>query len=248
MAHKQGEPFKVMEIFKTIQGEGVDIGRETIFLRLYGCNLSCVWCDTAHSWDKDLFYEGIYKQYTSLDITSVIEELSDTYGINAMVITGGEPLLHNHKDLINILGYLNLKNVITHVTFETNGTILPHKELTKVTKLFSVSPKLSSSQNRPFNPSLLGKWIDRVGDNFERLQFKFVIANQQDANEVAEMLVESGDERLQEVPIIFQPEESADNYSELVSLIGQAFKKFNLNKKDFNIRYIPQVHKIHGLR
>ena len=245
MKHQKNDPFRVMETFATIQGEGTDMGRETIFMRLYGCNLSCVWCDTAHSWDEGKYFEGIYKELNTADIVLLVREMAEAAGINHMVITGGEPLLHNHEALTNIIGTLNMMDAIKHVTFETNGTIIPHTELAKVTGLFSVSPKLSSSQNVPYNPKLFSRWLDKA---YDKVQFKFVVANQEDANEVAELFVLSGDPRLKQVPIIFQPEESAGNYNELPQLINQAFRDLKLEKTEFNIRFIPQVHKLYGIR
>lgn len=243
--HMQGDPFRVMELFPTIQGEGTDIGRETIFMRLYGCNLSCVWCDTAHSWDEAKYFRGIYQDYTDDDIINQIKSMPEAKEIRYMVITGGEPLLHNHESLTNMIGTLHSEDLINHVTFETNGTILPHPELVKVTGLFSVSPKLVSSQNKPYSPRLLGRWLDRAMD---KIQFKFVVANDLDAAEVAVMLFEAQDERLKKVPIIFQPEESAGNYRELPKLMSEAFRLAQLDKTDYDIRYIPQVHKLYGIR
>jgi len=243
--HKLGEPFRVMELFPTIQGEGSDIGRETIFMRLYGCNLACVWCDTAHSWDEAKYYKGIYQDYSDFDIVSTVKEIAEAQDIKHMVITGGEPLMHNHEALANLIEVLRLENVIHHVTFETNGTILAHPKLAEVTGLFSVSPKLSSSQNKPYVAKLLSKWIDRAGD---KIQFKFVVANKQDADEVVQLIKEADDERLKEVPIIFQPEESANNYRELPSLIRQAFREAEMDKLEYDIRFIPQVHKLYGIR
>ena len=40
---------KISEIFYSIQGEGVDMGIPTIFLRLFGCNLRCTWCDSMYA-------------------------------------------------------------------------------------------------------------------------------------------------------------------------------------------------------
>lgn len=245
MKHQKTDPFRVMETFRTIQGEGTDLGRETIFMRLYGCNLSCVWCDTAHSWDEGKYFEGIYKELNTADIVLMVREMAEAGGITHMVITGGEPLLHNHEALTNIIGTLQMMGPMKHVTFETNGTILPHKELAKVTGLFSVSPKLVSSKNPPYNAKLFGLWLDRA---YDKLQFKFVVANELDALEVAQLIQAAEDSRLKTVPIIFQPEESANNYNELPNLIDEAFRSAGLDKTEFNIRYIPQVHKIYGIR
>ena len=58
---------KVVEIFKSIQGEGYNFGKEVVFLRLGKCNLKCPWCDT--NWNqykeielKNIILEKITKQ------------------------------------------------------------------------------------------------------------------------------------------------------------------------------------------
>ncbi len=245
LPHKEGEPFRVMELFPTIQGEGSDIGRKTIFLRLYGCNLACVWCDTAHSWDEKLYHEGIYNPIPLDELEAQIEALAIEYRIKDLVITGGEPLLHNHTDLSLLLARLRHKKVIDGVTFETNGTIIPRRELKTLVKLFSVSPKLKSSGNPAYNPNLLTKWINRMPIGV--LQLKFVISHIEDAVEVAGLIKKAG-EGARYVPIIFQPEESADNYKELPAIIREAFAHHYMDERHYDIRFIPQVHKLYGIR
>jgi 7-carboxy-7-deazaguanine synthase len=81
----------ITEIFKSIQGEGTRAGQPCIFVRLTGCNLRCVWCDTAYA-----FHSG---QKMSVDqIMERVEALSlsadGTPGAVPLVeLTGGEPLL-----------------------------------------------------------------------------------------------------------------------------------------------------------
>lgn len=78
----------ITEIFKSIQGEGTRAGLPCIFVRLTGCNLRCVWCDTAYA-----FYGG-----TKLTVDEILEKVSAFAGqgptrIPLVEITGGEPLL-----------------------------------------------------------------------------------------------------------------------------------------------------------
>ena len=78
----------ITEIFKSIQGEGTRAGLPCIFVRLTGCNLRCVWCDTAYA-----FHGG--KKYTVDGVLDQVRELSgDAERRTSLVeITGGEPLL-----------------------------------------------------------------------------------------------------------------------------------------------------------
>ncbi|HZO80920.1 MAG TPA: radical SAM protein [Candidatus Binataceae bacterium] len=77
-----GERLRVNEIFFSIQGESTWAGRPCAFLRLTGCNLRCVWCDTEYA-----FYEG-----RTMTVEEAAARLLE-YGCELVEITGGEPLL-----------------------------------------------------------------------------------------------------------------------------------------------------------
>lgn len=105
---------RVNEIFGvTIQGEGILTGEPCIFVRLAGCNMSCDFCDTDHEHSTPMSVN---------DILGTIMEIGDNR--NIVVITGGEPLIHDKTghliDLIMANQYF--------VQIETNGT-LPLKEV-----------------------------------------------------------------------------------------------------------------------
>ncbi|MFM6926371.1 MAG: 7-carboxy-7-deazaguanine synthase QueE [Ferruginibacter sp.] len=76
----------VMEHFYTIQGEGFHQGRAAYFIRLGGCDVGCVWCDVKESWDADK-----HPQFNIADLILNIEKTP----AKLVVITGGEPLMHN---------------------------------------------------------------------------------------------------------------------------------------------------------
>ena len=76
----------VMEHFYTIQGEGYHQGRAAYFIRLGGCDVGCVWCDVKESWDAD--------KHPKLSIKFLLEEVKKTPA-KLIVITGGEPLMHD---------------------------------------------------------------------------------------------------------------------------------------------------------
>jgi 7-carboxy-7-deazaguanine synthase len=72
----------VNEIFHSIQGESTHAGRPCVFVRLTGCNLRCVWCDTAYA-----FHEG-----EPMSVEQVLARVR-AHGCPLVEITGGEPLL-----------------------------------------------------------------------------------------------------------------------------------------------------------
>lgn len=99
---------KVNEIFFSIQGETSKAGLTTIFIRLTGCPLRCVYCDTAYA-----FYEG-----NKMSLTEIMEKIS-VHKTKQITVTGGEPLAQkNCSPLLNMLcdaGY--------DVSLETSGAM-----------------------------------------------------------------------------------------------------------------------------
>jgi 7-carboxy-7-deazaguanine synthase len=121
---------RVAEIFRSVQGEGLWAGTPSVFVRVSGCNLRCVWCDTPYaSWSP----EG--PTMTVDEIVSQVSELRD--GADHVVLTGGEPMLF---DPIVPLAE-RLKDDGMTITVETAGTV--YRDLP--CDLMSVSPKLSNS-------------------------------------------------------------------------------------------------------
>lgn len=100
---------KVLEIFKSVQGEGAQMGRVCAFVRTQGCNLSCPWCDTKESWGA-----GNATEMTPEEIALKVSAL----GVDFVVITGGEPTIQ--PDLAEVMRALHLCGMF--VAIETNGT------------------------------------------------------------------------------------------------------------------------------
>ncbi|HEY0058800.1 MAG TPA: 7-carboxy-7-deazaguanine synthase QueE [Flavisolibacter sp.] len=98
----------VMEHFYTLQGEGVHQGKAAYFIRLGGCDVGCVWCDVKESWDMS--------KHPLISISDLVEEVRRT-ATQIVVITGGEPLLHNLSALTSELRTAGLS---THI--ETSGS------------------------------------------------------------------------------------------------------------------------------
>ncbi len=98
----------VMEAFYTLQGEGFHQGRAAYFIRLGGCDVGCFWCDVKDSWDAS--------KHPQINITSIVEE-AGKHPCRLAVITGGEPLLYNLKELTKLL---HQKGFETNI--ETSGS------------------------------------------------------------------------------------------------------------------------------
>ncbi len=98
----------VMEQFYTLQGEGYHQGRAAYFIRLAGCDVGCFWCDVKDSWDAT--------KHPLLTVGSLIAAVKQTKA-EIVVITGGEPLMHNLDALTTELKKAGLK---THI--ETSGS------------------------------------------------------------------------------------------------------------------------------
>jgi organic radical activating enzyme len=98
----------VMEHFYTIQGEGYHQGKAAYFVRLAGCDVGCTWCDVKDSWD-----ESNSKLIAIPDLISIIQQTNT----EIVVITGGEPLMHNLDELTK---QLHLHGFSTNI--ETSGS------------------------------------------------------------------------------------------------------------------------------
>ena len=115
-----------MESFYTIQGEGNYAGRAAYFIRLGGCDVGCVWCDVKDSWDADAHPKFSIKQIVEKAIleTGIGNWESDNnlkpYTLKPkplVVITGGEPLLHNLDLLTSALHQSGFE-----INIETSGS------------------------------------------------------------------------------------------------------------------------------
>jgi 7-carboxy-7-deazaguanine synthase len=103
---------QVTDIYQSIQGEGTHIGEQQIFIRLYGCNLRCSWCDTQYSVDEP-------NKARELTINQVMAEI-EQYTCKHVCITGGEPLVQV-VELYDLLELLTKYNYWVQIC--TNGTI-----------------------------------------------------------------------------------------------------------------------------
>ena len=86
--------YPVMEAFATVQGEGAHTGTPSWFIRLGGCDVGCVWCDVKESWDADAHPRQSVEELVAAAVDS---------GRMTVVVTGGEPAMHNLAPLTDAL-------------------------------------------------------------------------------------------------------------------------------------------------
>ncbi len=151
----------IAEIFYSIEGEGIAIGKPEVFVRLAGCNLRCAWCDTKYALDDG--------QLLTLD--EITKEII-AYPCKNISITGGEPLLQK-KELLEFINWLKKKSF--WVQLNTNGTIFD-REIFRLIDLLSIDCKCPSSMMKS-DLAVLRK----VKKTFnKKSQIKFVITNDVD--------------------------------------------------------------------
>jgi 7-carboxy-7-deazaguanine synthase len=104
----------VMEDFYTLQGEGYHQGKAAYFIRLGGCDVGCVWCDVKDSWDAS--------KHPKFNVESLKLKVLETPA-KLVVITGGEPLMHNLNELTTSLKAAGLQtNIETSGAHPLSGT------------------------------------------------------------------------------------------------------------------------------
>ena len=105
--YQKNASLPVMEHFYTLQGEGFHQGKAAYFIRLAGCDVGCVWCDVKESWDAE--------RHSFFSIEKLMVSVKKTRA-GIVVITGGEPLMH---DLGELTQELQKNGFNTHL--ETSG-------------------------------------------------------------------------------------------------------------------------------
>lgn len=180
----------VAENFSSIQGEGKNAGTRAVFLRLAGCNLTCggidtvktgeldsgaTWrCDTIEVWTKG-------KRISVSELLVLFEDKGylSSLGTGAhLVITGGEPFLQESA----LLNFIKLLPESIFIEVETNGTIVPSKELANRISQFNVSPKLLNSGMKQAERIVPAPLTYFARDT--KSIFKFVITHERDWEEI----------------------------------------------------------------
>ena len=177
----------IPEVFYTIEGEGEFIGQPSVFLRLFGCNLTCkgfisddapYGCDSFISWSKK-------NKLTFNELFGLLEKNNYIDHLKAGAIfkyTGGEPMVRQKQLLKFTQAFIEKYEFLPRIDFETNATIQPDEQwVDKYRATFTTSPKLTTNgdpEERTYKPDVLS-WHVRSGSSF-----KFVITGSEDIEEI----------------------------------------------------------------
>lgn len=152
---------KVNEIFFSVDGEGKRSGQLAAFIRLAGCNLRCSYCDTKYS-----FHDG--REMAAAEIADAVKNFRN------VTLTGGEPLLQDCRELLNLLRSHD-------VNIETNGSIALAEYLNYANVFFTMDFKCrTSGATAAMNHTNLK--ILRARD-----VLKFVVGNESDLEQAREI-------------------------------------------------------------
>lgn len=211
---------KVSEIFLSIEGEGSRAGLPAVFVRFFGCNVVCSYCDSQYACKGD--------DYKEMSIDEILAEVAK-YECNNMTITGGEPLIHPQiEEFLNRLldeGY--------DVNVETNGTkLLPVRrdefDSTSGTIFYTVDYKCPSSGVENFMN------LETFNQLRDEDVLKFVVGSQEDLEKAYQIVTDIEDKGMYP-QIYFSPVFNAIDPKDMVA--------FLLENKLYHCKCQLQLHK-----
>ena len=223
---------KISEMFLSLQGEGIYMGIPQLFIRFYGCDLSCDFCDTKPT---------SYKTFTPDSLMSKILEYKETY--HSISLTGGEPLCQVAFIKTFLEEYKKYHKKMIYL--ETNGSL--YKALPKIIEhvdIIAMDFKLPSST--------LGLPLWKEHERFLRISsrkevfVKSIITQNTTSEDIIRMIKIVGSVS-DEIPIVLQPATVSDNNKKVTR--NRLSELRDIAKKTMRrVEIIPQIHKEMGIR
>lgn len=224
---------RVTEIFYSFQGEGHLVGARQIFLRFFGCPLSCSYCDTRPTQ---------YKVMDSVEVVNMIKELASPNLVHSVAVTGGEPLYQ--IDFLEDVAYTLVSEGYS-LFLETSGyPYLAYLRVRDKFQWFSVDIKMPEFLKVGWEivyKNELKVIHDAYRERPEGLIVKTVISPRQSLEEYEEIVLK----KIPATRLVIQPvwQENSDfefGYLWEISELAQSY--------GFDVRVLPQVHKLFGWR
>ena len=220
---------KIAEIFESIQGEGVYTGVRQVFVRFFGCNLSCSYCDTRLT---------TFREYSVVGLMGALAAFRDYHSLS---LTGGEPLCQA-SFLQVFLG--RFKRVDNLVYLETNGTLV--HELAKVLDLVDI---VAMDMKLPSSGGGAPRWKEH--EAFLRCaQDKDVFVKMVVGEETSQEDVRAARDVIRrvkpDVPVVLQPQWGLESEALYLKMMG--FQQDLADAGIANVRMRPQAHKLAGIK
>lgn len=220
---------RIAEVFDSVQGEGLYLGEKQIFVRFFGCNLACRFCDTQLN---------SFMEYEPEELFEEIQLYQDDY--HSISFTGGEPLLQ--KDFLKEALKLTFKHGYKNY-LETNGTLASELiDIIDYLDIVAMDIKLPSSTGMCNLWGLHRKFL-KVASQKE-VFLKTIICQSTTEEDLKEALLLIKEVHLAGV-LVLQPN-SYENDGQLTEKLAN-FKDICM-KEDVIACVIPQMHKITGVR
>lgn len=210
---------RITEIFLSIQGESSHAGRPCAFVRLTGCPMRCVWCDSEYT-----FSGG-----TKMSFDEILQKLND-FNCNLVEITGGEPLAQK-----NVFPFITtLCNLGYEVLIETGGYVSTQKVDERAKVILDVKCPKSGEAER-------NHWANLERLNAEKDEVKFVIADLEDW-EFAKEIIEKYDLQNRASQILISPVFGLGNLAEIAETVAKSNLKVRLNLQLHKYIWGADVH------
>jgi len=158
--------YPVHETFHSWQGEGDHSGKSAFFVRLYGCPVHCPWCDSAGTWHPDYVPDKVDR----ID-AAMIADAAAAVKSDLVVITGGEPTIHDLGPLTNAMKERGLKSHLeTSGSFQIRGsfdwiTLSPKWLSTPLPESLTVANELKLIIE---DESSVQKWVETLGNSIDK--------------------------------------------------------------------------------
>ncbi|MHC4823557.1 MAG: 7-carboxy-7-deazaguanine synthase QueE [Planctomycetota bacterium] len=242
------------EVFLSLQGEGLEVGRPHLFLRLGGCPLRCTYCDTPRSWEPRQEYEIFLAQDAEIgtnplngaDLDRLLGEVLTSYGLQAkevmLAVTGGEPL--QQADFLESW----LPSWEGPVLLETAGILADElKRILPMVDLLSLDWKLPNTL-RVGEELLESRACLEAASTFDgRCQVKLVLTEQHTEEEVGAALDVIA-EMLTGVVVFLQPVTPFGKGPEAPAAGRLLHWSLAYRELPLELRVLPQVHPLLGVR
>ena len=230
---------EVSEIFSSLQGEGPYLGCKQVFVRFGRCNMHCVYCDELEKMKEEKFVRLSLAQ-----VLREVERLDREKGFHHSVsLTGGEPLFYT-PFLQNFLPELKKKGYMTYL--ETNGTLA--KELERVVRYTDIVAMDMKPASATHDRSFEKEHEEFLKIAVRREVFVKVVVTPDTVLGELERCVALVEEVNAGIPFILQPVSDAFGINtKALKLIESSFMSA-AEKYLTDVRVIPQMHKIWGVR